>query len=78
MMANSLRDARTEKQLCALHRDNFSHRGFWLLSDGVTVTIAQQKTGERAKAIVSVPRAVFNHLIDAYQKPQKSAGRKSR
>lgn len=72
----ALRDAKTIDELCRLKRDNMSYGDFWLLSDGYNVTICQQKVGESPHGSVSVPRHIFNRMVDFYCKPQPAKPRK--
>lgn len=73
--------ARTHDDQCKLNRDNINARHGWILLDGPRVSIAQQTTGEAAKAIISLTRTDFEKLARWYFKPQKlrrasSAGEK--
>lgn len=63
--------ARTDEQVCSLNRDNTTTGDFWILSDGITVTITHQVLGESPKASVSVPCAEFNKLVRWYMRGQK-------
>jgi len=38
-------DAKSTAQVIRLQRDNISRRGFWILTDGHTVTICKQRGG---------------------------------
>lgn len=67
----SAADARTHEQVCRLQRDNWATRDYWLLADGGTVTLCQQRNGEASTAKITVPRAQFNRLVQAYLKPQR-------
>ena len=66
----SLLEADTTEKVCALERDNQTFGGYWILSDGNTVSIAKQKTGEPAEAMVSVPLKVFRKMVALMQKQQ--------
>jgi len=66
----SLRDARTDKEICSLRYDNISTKHFWMLVTPGEVTLTRQTTGERAQVMVSMPRRIFNRFVDAYTKKQ--------
>ena len=66
----SLRSAKTFDELCALHRDNYSTKHFWISADGHTVSLYEQTSGEAPKAEINIPRRQFNALIDFYQRDQ--------
>jgi Holliday junction resolvase RusA-like endonuclease len=57
--------------LCKMPRDNLTVGDFWILTDGYTVTICQQKTGHSPTEKVHVPRATFNRMVRWYTKPVK-------
>ena len=67
----SPRGAKTFNQLCSLRRDNWSWGDWWIMSDGGTVSITQQKVGESPSQEISVPMSAFNRLIDWYNRPQE-------
>ena len=52
--------ANTIDKVCTLKTDNYDTGGFWILSDGGCVSIAEQESGESAKAIIAIPRDKFN------------------
>lgn len=60
------RDARTFDDVCDMPRDNVSSGAFWFLVDEVSVSVAEQKAGEAARAIVTLPRDVFNRFVNFY------------
>lgn len=64
------RDAKGETGAMQLRRSHRSFGGHWILTDGFTVSISQQKTGEPAKQHIKISRARFNQLIDWYLKDQ--------
>ena len=64
-------EVNTFDKACAMRRDNYSRGGYWIMADGREVTIAQQRNGEEAKSMTSVPRATFNNLIRWYLRDQK-------
>lgn len=59
-------EARTFKQICSLPRDNIDAKGFWMMLDVGKVTIAQQKAGEPAKVMLTMPRAQFERMARWY------------
>lgn len=68
----SLRDAKTEKEVCLLQRDHFDVGDFGVMSNGTTVWLTEQRLGEKQKQVIEVPKKVFDKLIDVYMKPQKT------
>ncbi len=60
-----------ERDFLKISRDNLDAGDFWILSDGHTVSIHEQKSGEASKQEISVPREVFNKLVRWYVRPQK-------
>jgi hypothetical protein len=65
------RDCKTIDDVCEIQRDNKDVGDFWMITDGYTVSIHEQKMGEPSKQQISIPRATFNKLIDWYSRPQK-------
>lgn len=61
----------TFDQLVTITSDNFDVGDFWIFTDTYTVTLAQQKTGEGASKMITIPRRDFNRLICWYLRPQK-------
>ena len=66
----SPREARTDKQMIELTRDNISVGGWWFMIDGDVVILTAQKSGESPTQQVTVPRGVFGRVVDWYNKPQ--------
>jgi len=64
-------DAKTLNEVCSLRRDNFDLPTCWILTDGVNVTISEQKNGEEAKQSLTLPRTQFNALVRWYLRDQK-------
>lgn len=64
-------DAKTEKQIIGLNRDNLSTEGHWILLHGDSVTFSAQRPGEGCTASLSVPRAEFNRIVSWYMRDQK-------
>lgn len=74
------RQARTLDQVCAMPRDNVGTDEHWLLVDGHTVAICQQRDGESPTAKIVMPRETFDAFADWYttgrwRKPRR-AGRR--
>ncbi len=40
-------------------RDNMTRGDYWILTDGMYVTLAQQKIGEPVEAEIEIPRRIF-------------------
>lgn len=64
--------ARSNEQVCSLRQDGYESGDFWIMTDGYTVTICEQKTFESPKQVIHVPRAEFNKMIDWYKREQKA------
>ena len=54
----------------ALQRDNFDKGDFWFLSDGFTVTLAEQRVGESPAQSIRVPKATFDYFVKKYTEQQ--------
>lgn len=61
------REARTFDQICELPRDNWSKGNYWFMLGPGEVTIAEQKTGEMARWMATMPRSVFEAFVRAYE-----------
>ena len=77
----SPREAETFDQVRELPRDNVSIGSHWMLYDGYEVTIALQRRGEGAQAMVSMPRWKFDRFSRWWQtgewgRPKKPVRRK--
>lgn len=64
-------DAKNESDLLKLRRDNWQTENGWLLANGNTVTIAEQKNGQPFVSQTTIPREEFNRLIRGYLRNQK-------
>lgn len=64
-------DAKTDDQVCALRRDNYSTDQSWILAGGDTVTLSEQGPGEVATQSITLSRREFNKLIGWYMRDQK-------
>lgn len=49
-----------------LARDNWNWGDYWILTDGHTVTIAEQKFGEQAISITRIPKHIFTRFCKWY------------
>lgn len=65
-VAPTPREANTNAKVCAMPRDNWSARDFWIMVDETEVTIAKQRNGEPAEWSHSIPKHVFNRFVDFY------------
>lgn len=65
------KDCKTIVEICKLQTDNHSLKEHWIITDGYTVSLANQRSGEPATEIISMPKAKFDKLIEWYFKPQK-------
>lgn len=57
--------------LCRMKSDNYTAGDFWILVDPPNVTIAAQKTGEKATGMITMSRRQFDKLIAWYQQDQE-------
>lgn len=60
------RKARTITQFLRMKRDNISWRGYWMLVEDTRVSIAKQKIGYECGGIVSIPKRIFDVMVDWY------------
>lgn len=58
-----------------LQRDNFSVGDFWILTNGFTISIAEQKRGEDTKQHINIPVETFAKLVAWMTEPQKTSQR---
>lgn len=59
-------DAKTDKQICKLRRDNLSTKEFWILLGEGEVTLAKQRNLAPAEVMLKIPRAQFDRLVRWY------------
>lgn len=59
-------DANTTNQVCELPRDNVDTDEHWIITDGATVTIAAQRPGVAATAMVKLPKPTFDAFVRWY------------
>lgn len=64
-------DAKADSDLMKLRRDIKDTDDFWILHAGDHITLAEQRVGEPAKAMLTIPRRDFNKLIRWYMRDQK-------
>ena len=69
-------DAKTEKHLLSMSRDNITFGDFWMLNSSDHVTMAHQKVGEGARAMLSMPKKEFNRMVAWYMRDQKPRKRR--
>lgn len=79
----SVRECKTFNQLCEMPYDNKSYGDFWVMYANDEITLTRQPIGESAQQIISLPRRVFNHFVDAYTRqhevpPKKRSKRNAR
>lgn len=65
----SLRQVRRESQLWRMPRDNFDRGDWWMITDGHTVSIAEQKIYEQPTQNISIPKGIFDWFVDIYVRP---------
>ena len=70
-MKHSPKSAKTLTQVCSLRSDNYDVGDFWILTDGPTVTISAQKLGHPVTASITVPKWIFNQMLNWYSRPTK-------
>lgn len=64
-------DCFSEAQTESLETDAFHLRGWWIMTEGHRLTIAKQAQGEEASSMVTIPKAIFDEIVEWYMKPQK-------
>ena len=65
------RDAKTFKQFLELQSDNHAVVEGWILLNEGSVTLQNQKSGERPTGSVNFSRRAFKALVDWYNRDQK-------
>jgi hypothetical protein len=59
-------NAKSQKDLEKLSRDNWSYRTYWMLVGENEVTIAKQKKLQKCESMTSIPKSIFNKMIKDY------------
>ena len=60
------RKLRTNKQLCAMPRDNLDAGDFWILCGEDYVVLTAQKLGNPSTGSITIPKRLFNRMVDFY------------
>lgn len=58
-------------EICEMPCDSVDCKDFTLMTNGTTVWITEQKSGEQLTQRLTISRSVFNALVREYQKPRK-------
>lgn len=66
----SLMECKSVEDAAQLKRDNFAKGDFWMLCDGVTVSIAEQRVGDSPTQSIRVPKATFDFFVKKYTEQQ--------
>lgn len=66
----SLLECKNDYDVAQRKADNFIKDDFWILCDGFTVTIAEQRSGEQATQAIRVPKATFDYFVKKYTEQQ--------
>ena len=64
--------ANTLTQICSLKTDNYGVKGYWIIINGPSVTLAKQEHGEPAEVMLTMPKRVFDAFIKWYVTPSSS------
>lgn len=67
--------AKTFDQVCSLQTDHKDLKNFWMLTDSQHITIANQKTGEKCKQSIDMPKVDFDRFVVWYTRQQKLRSR---
>ena len=54
----------------SLRRDNFDKGDFWIVCDGFTVTLAEQRVGESPSQTIRIPKTTFDFFVKRYTEQQ--------
>lgn len=73
----SLRQVKTENDVCALPRDHYGFQNWRIMTNGFQVWIAKQKIGEEPTHQIEIPKGTFDRLLALYEREQKPRTRKS-
>lgn len=63
--------AKKDIQILRLKTDNYSTDDFWILLNGDTVNIHEQRSGEKSKQNITIPRKDFDRLVKWYLREQE-------
>lgn len=66
----SLRQVKTEDEVCTLPRDHYGFQNWCIMTSGHTVWISRQKVGEQPTHSIEIPKGVFDRLLALYERPQ--------
>jgi len=73
------KDAKKNRQICALQSDNHSTSDYWILLQETKrsheVILSKQRNGEQRQETITIPRGQFLRLVAWYLKPQKTRKR---
>ena len=69
-------ECRTNRELCALIRENIETPNGWILVSESHVTVARQRAGHPNEGMVSLPHKEFAKLARWFLTPQKIKGSK--
>ncbi|MGE7138354.1 hypothetical protein ACQKIE_12065 [Luteibacter sp. NPDC031894] len=58
------------KKILKLDRDNIGSGDYWILVDGETVYLSEQRKGCDLTAAIAIPKEHFDKLIDFYNADQ--------
>ena len=67
----SLRSAKDEDAICKIGRDHYEIGDWTIMTNGYDVWISKQKVGQQPTDHIEVPKAIFDRLLKAYERPQK-------
>lgn len=66
----SLLECKNDYDVAQRKQDNFLKGDFWILCDGFTVTLAEQRSGDSVTQSIRVPKATFDYFVKKYTEQQ--------
>lgn len=67
----SPKEARTYEQLCSLRATLWNCKWGWILTADGEITIQHQPRGEPRIQEITIPKRVFDKMVEWYLKPQR-------
>lgn len=64
-------DCNSEEAVCSLSESVVETKDFWMLTDGNTIVIHRQTSGESSQEAVRIPKRTFDAFVRWYQRDQR-------
>lgn len=66
----SLLECKNDYDVAQRKADNFIKDDFWIVCDGFTVTLVEQREGESPTQSIRIPKATFDYFVKKYTEQQ--------